>query len=318
MKPSSPNKPEQQPLGPISVLLTLLTIVLWGGNPVAMKFSLTGFPPIAIAAMRFGLATCFMIGWCVWARAPLMLRRGQWTPSLITGFLLFAQIALFNLGVHRTSTSHSTVLINTFIFWVVVLEHFVTGHHRLKWRATAGLAFAATGVLLLLTATQRETEQQQLDVNSLTGDLILAASAFVLGVKIVYTKHAVRTVPPGTLILWHDGIGVAMFIALSLGTERHMAWDPNFAAVVSLVYQGVFVAGICFALQAVLLRRHTASQISVFSFATPVVGVTLSILMRGDRLSPWLLASGLLVALGILLVNLPAKRSAIARTPTRE
>ena len=36
--------------------------------------------------------------------------------------------------------------------------------------------------------------------------------ALVLGVKIVYTKRAVRTVSPGTLILWHDLIGVAFFM----------------------------------------------------------------------------------------------------------
>ncbi len=65
------------------------------------------------------------------------------------------------------------------------------------------------------------------------------------------------------------------------------------------------MAGVCFALQAVLLRKYSASQISVFSFATPLVGVAMSVLLRGDQLSPWLLASGMVVACGILLVNLP-------------
>jgi drug/metabolite transporter (DMT)-like permease len=41
----------------------------------------------------------------------------------------------------------------------------------------------------------------------------------------------------------------------------------------------------------------------VFSFATPVFGVWLAVLLRGDVLSPWLLAAGGGVAAGILLVT---------------
>ena len=112
------------------------------------------------------------------------------------------------------------------------------------------------------------------------------------------------TVAPGTLILWHDVIGVCFFVLVSLAFEWNSSWVFRGDAIVGLIYQGVLVAGVCFALQAVLLRRYSASQISVFSFATPLVGVTLSVLLRGDQLSPWLLAAGALVAAGILLVNL--------------
>ena len=294
------------PLGMSAALLASLTICRWGGNPVAMKYTLSGFPPIAIAALRFGIAAVFMVGWCLASNSPLGLRRGQRIPALVTGFLLFAQISLFNLGVSRTSTSHTTVLINTFIFWVVIIEHFVTRNHRLTWRSVAGLMLAASGVVMLIgSASENAGNAGQRDPTSLVGDVILFASAFVLGVKIVYTKRAVRTVPPGTLILWHDVIGVSMFICLSGLTEYDRAWTPDWPSWIGLVYQGLFVAGVCFALQAVLLRKYSASQISVFSFATPLVGVAMSVLLRGDQLSPWLLASGMVVACGILLVNLP-------------
>ena len=237
-----------------------------------------------------------------------LVRREQRIPALITGFLLFAQISLFNLGVSRTSTSHTTVLINTFIFWVVIIEHFVTRNHRLSWRSVAGLLLAASGVLMLIGTSESAASAEQRDSTSIVGDIILFASAFLLGLKIVYTKRAVRVVPPGTLILWHDVIGVAMFVCLSGLTEYDRAWTPDWPSCLGLVYQGLFVAGVCFALQAVLLRKYSASQISVFSFATPLVGVALSVLLRGDQLSPWLLTSGTVVACGILLVNLPNRK----------
>jgi drug/metabolite transporter (DMT)-like permease len=141
-------------------------------------------------------------------------------------------------------------------------------------------------------------------VATLAGDLLLLLSALLLAIKVIYTKHAVRTVPPGTLTLWHDVIGVALFIGWSAAFE-HADWRRVDAATVwALLFVGVVVSGFCFAAQAWLLQKHSASLVSVFSFATPVFGVLLAVLLRGDVLSPWLLTAGVSVAVGILLVTL--------------
>ena len=66
-------------------------------------------------------------------------------------------------------------------------------------------------------------------------------------------------------------------------------------------------AGLCFAIHTTLLRTHSASQISLFAFTTPLFGVTIAVLMRGDHLSPWLLLSAACVAAGIFLANRPGR-----------
>ena len=76
------------------------------------------------------------------------------------------------------------------------------------------------------------------------------------------------------------------------------------AALAGIAYQGIAVAGLCFAIQARLLKKHSASKIAVFSFATPLFGILFAVLLRGDPVSPWLFVSGTAVAIGILLVNL--------------
>ncbi|MDP6443963.1 MAG: DMT family transporter, partial [Pirellulaceae bacterium] len=84
-----------QPMGLRSVALALLTVTLWGGNPVAVQYCLDTLPPIAIAGVRFAIAAVFMWGWCVFSGEPILLRRKQWGPAFVTGVLLFAQISLF-------------------------------------------------------------------------------------------------------------------------------------------------------------------------------------------------------------------------------
>ncbi|MDP7016883.1 MAG: DMT family transporter [Pirellulaceae bacterium] len=298
-----------QPMGLRSVALALLTVTLWGGNPVAVQYCLDTLPPIAIAGVRFAIAAVFMWGWCVFSGEPILLRRKQWGPAFVTGVLLFAQISLFNLGVARTNSSHSTLCINTFIIWVVLIDHFITRGDRLGFVKTAGLLSAVTGaVLTLATVTGGgPAADLELDPTTLAGDVLLLASALVLAIKVVYTKYAVREISPGSLILWHDVVGVSLFFMASAAFEEVDWARVDGAAVWGLAYQGLLVAGLCFVVQAMLLKRHSASQVSVFSFATPLVGVLLGVTMRGDGLSWTLMLSGVLIAIGILMVQKTAE-----------
>ncbi|MGH7199233.1 MAG: DMT family transporter, partial [Planctomycetaceae bacterium] len=286
---------ERQPVRPRAAALALLTAALWGGTPVAISYSTDELPPVAVAGLRFALGGAFMLAWCRWEGSPIGLGRGQVLPALIGGVLLFFQISLFNVGVEWSNSSHGSVFINTFIFWVVAIEHFITRSDRLTRRRFGGLLLAAAGVavVLVMRESPRVPQPGDGDAPSLLGDVVLIVSAAVLGVKIVYTRYAVGRLAPGQFVLWHDIIGVALFAAWSLAFERGeiAAGDFNVPVVLGLLYQGVIVAGLCFAIQARLLRRHSASSISVFSFATPIFGIVAGVLLRGDPLSPWLLVA---------------------------
>jgi len=283
--------------------LTLFTVALWGGNPVATRYSTDVLPPITVSGLRFLLATLVMIAWCRIERVSFRLRYEQLPPVLIAGVLLYLQISLFTIGTGLTSTSHSSLFINTFVFWVVGLEYLLLKSERLSATKGAGLLLAGVAVMLLLWQTSRAAVPVQQDRPQLLGDAILLLSAFLLGVKFVYTKMALKIIGPTELIFWHDVVAVVLF-ALTGWMFEEVRWGTmTTAAAIGLLYQGILVGGVCFALQAHLLKHHSASRIAVFSFLTPLFGMILGWLMRGDELSPWLLVAGIAVAGGIYLVN---------------
>lgn len=295
-----------EPVSLKTASLAMFTVALWGANPAAVSYSVDTLPPIAVAALRFAMATVFMLFWCRVEGCGLRLRVGQRWPAFVAGSLLFLQIATFNVGVTMSNSSHSSMMINTFVFWVVVIEHFITRADRLTVRKLTGLFVAFGGVLLLLLRTDAAsaTAAALRDQPTLAGDAILLFSGCILAWKVVYVRHALKFVEPGKLIFWHDLIGVVFFVLCSAAFEKLEFKGFTTPAAISLIYQGVFVAGICFAIQALLLRRHSASQIAIFSFATPLFGVGTGILLRGDRMTPMLMVAAVCVAIGILLVNL--------------
>ena len=304
------------------VVLTLAA--LWGGTPVAICYSVDALPPVAVAAVRFTLAAFFMLFWCRWEGTPLRLNSGQLVPVLVAGVLLFVQISLFHIGVHLSNSAHSSLLINTFVFWVAAIDHFVTKSDRLTLWRFLGLLIAAMGVILVLTETaetsavpveiaaQSDDNTQRLPLSSavvdpatLVGDLLLVVSGLLLGVKIAYTKHVLKSIEPGKLVFWHNLVGVALFAAYSASFERFTAGRFSGPAIAGLLYQGLLVAGLCFAVYTRLLKHHSASRLAIFSFATPLFGVAIAFVFRGDPLSSWLFVSGICVACGILMVNAP-------------
>jgi len=300
---SLPPHPVPEPVGPGTAALAMLTSALWGGTPTAIRFATDSLPPVMVAAIRFGLAALFMLFWIRWEGVGLRIRRSQWQPILGASLLLFVQIVTFNWGVAGSNSSHGSLFINTFLFWVGPIEHFVTKTDRLTSRKTLGLLIAGLASLGVLASDARPAAAPPRDEVTLAGDLILLLSGLLLGIKIVYTKWAVRRVEPGKLIFWHDVFGTALFLAYSVLFETTRGRELTTPAVWGLLYQGILVGGFCFAIQAVQLKHHSASQIAVFSASTPLFGIVFGWLLRGDPLSWWLLAATIGVGWGILLVT---------------
>lgn len=300
--PSSTPPAGGEALGLATAALAMLTSALWGGTPTAIRFTTDTLPPVMVAAVRFGLAALFMLAWVRFEGTTLRVRRGQWRPIVIASAMLFVQIVTFNVGVARSNASHGSLFINTFLFWVGPIEQFVTRTARLSGRQWFGLWLAGVSSLAVLLG-DAGTSGTERDAATLGGDLILLVSGLILGIKIVYTRHAVQSVEPGKLIFWHDVLGTALFLVCSLAFETTRSRGFTTAAVAGLLYQGLLVGGLCFAIQAVQLRRHTASQIAVFSASTPLFGILFGAWFRGDRLGWSLPVAGLGVAVGILMVS---------------
>ena len=289
--------------------LALLTSFLWGGTQPFIKLGLDGLPPLAMAAVRFGIAWLIIVGAVRIRRIPLAILPGEWPGLLCLSSIFFLQISLLNEGTDRTTAGSSTILMAAHPFFVALLCHFFVPGDRMSLAKVGGMVLAFAGVILMFAEsagggapgeTNGATTSPQA---TLAGDALVLGSAMLLGMRLVVMKRLVRGLEPFKLLFWQFLLALPVLAASSALFERDAVFDLTPMVIGAVLYQGVVVAGFCFIVWVHLLKRHSASRLGVFSFSTPILGVALSVLLVGEPLTGHLLVSVVLVGGGIALVN---------------
>ncbi|WZO95736.1 DMT family transporter [Isosphaeraceae bacterium EP7] len=289
--------PETRPtdrLDALGVAVAVFCCALWGGNAVAARFAIPDIPPIASSAMRFALGVPIIGLFCVWAKEPLWPARKYLPLLMLHSILASLQIGAFNWGTGHGEAGRSSVYINIHPLVVAPLAWAVLGE-RLGVRGIFGLASAVAGVAVLLSEPLRRG-------GGMTGDAVVLLAGLVFGVQTIAQKLTFPVIPPTTLLFSQSVLAVPLSAAASLAFERGDSYTFSSTAVWAVVYQGLAVSGLCFTLWMLLLRRYPAGRLATLAFLTPLFGVALGHLLRGEPLTAALMAGGALVGLGIYLV----------------
>lgn len=278
------------------ILLTLFLCLLWGGLTPALKLALQGMPPLAIAAWRF------LLGWiCIWSwsrirKISLSPSPRQYFSLFILGILFVVQISALNVGTRFTTSGYAIVLLNTSPLFVAILAHcFIPGDRLTRGKALGlFLAFAGVSSIFLESAAVH---------NVMLGNLLTLLSGFLLALIYVYMKHLLRTLGAIQVVFWEMAYGVPGFFVLSLWLEADAIYLLSPDVIVSVLYQGLVIAGFCFLVWTLLLERYSASRLTSFQFSIPVFGVLLSSIVLGEELSLRFLLGVSAVATGIFIVS---------------
>ena len=274
------------------VFFTLLLCAFWGGIIPAIKVSLSGLPPLATGVSRFFLGLLFLLVWCFLKRIPWRLTPGYHGALLLLGLIFVIQISALNLGTRITSSSHAAVFVNTSPLFIAFLAHFLIPNDRLNRKKMSGLSVAFLGVCFIFLDTPP---------TFIAGDWMVLGAGFLLSITQIFSKFLVRTLSPFQILIWQMIYGVPILLFLSALWEKDSTFHLTPWVLLSLLYQSLGVT--LFLIWLHLLRRFSASRLSVFQFSVPLFGVLLSWMILGESVSLSFGLGAALVAAGICLVS---------------
>tara|TARA_B100000674_G_C37978772_1_gene980840 strand:+ start:1461 stop:2342 length:882 start_codon:yes stop_codon:yes gene_type:complete len=279
----------------------LVATFVWGLTPTLGKILSTLEAPFIITFGRFFFA-------CVWLFAILLLRRkGQLVGREFLGtFLLLGLTGIFlhNVlmyeGLEYISASMASLIFAFIVVQVAIIDSIINKKIPHK-KSIVGMFFSVIGILIVVTDGQIVAlPREELG----WGAVLIFGSAFSWAVYTVVSRKALKTYSPLTVTTYASGVGlilVAPFPLASIEESIHIFTDAQ--SLLFLIFLGVVSSAITFIWHQQALEKIGALSTSIYLNLVPIFGILSAAIILGENLNEFIIVGGILVLLGIILVN---------------
>lgn len=287
-------------LDTLAITLLVACCAFWGFQQILIKFASREIPPLWQASVRMAGATLLLWLWCQVRGVPLFGRDGTLRGGLLVGLLFAGEFCLIYLGLQHTSASRLTVFLYTSPFWVaLLLPRFITAEklRRIQWIGL-GMAFTAVAVAFSEAFLHSSMPGQW------KGDAMGLAAGLLWGL----TTLAIRTTKVASVsaeksLFYQLGVTAVVTPLLSLALGETWSFDYSATAWGSVFLQTAVGAFASYLTWMWMLRHYPATQMSTFTFLTPLFALVFGVLLLGEPLTLQLVLALAGVAAGIVLVS---------------
>ena len=287
-------------LDTFAITLLVACCAFWGFQQILIKFASREIPPLWQASVRMAGATALLWLWCQVRGVKLFSRDGSLHGGLVVGLLFAAEFCLIYLGLQLTSASRLTVFLYTSPFWVaLLLPRFVPSEtmRGLQWLGLF-IAFAAVGVAF------SEAFQHSSTPGQWKGDAMgLAAGMFWGLTTIAIRTTKVASIPAEKSLFYQLSVTAVVCPLLSLALGEAWGFDYSALAWGSVFLQTAVGAFASYLAWMWMLRHYPATQMSTFTFLTPLFALVFGVVLLGEPLTTQLVLALVGVAAGIVLVS---------------
>jgi drug/metabolite transporter (DMT)-like permease len=257
-------------------LLVVLLAFAWGFNWIAAAIALREVPPwsLRMAGSGIGAVTLFTAAFAT--GHDLKVPRGERLHIMVAGFFNVAAFQIFSAFAQLTgATSRAIIIVYSMPIWATMLSRAILGERLTAIRLTA-FALCAGGLTVLLWP--------------LFTHGVPRSALFSLGCALswasatVYIKWADPQVEPLVNAAWQLVFG---FLLIATGTfvfeGTPKLWPLHIDSLLAVLFIGIIGVGLAHFLWWSIVGRLPAITASIGSLLVPVLAVTASTLILGER-----------------------------------
>jgi drug/metabolite transporter (DMT)-like permease len=272
-------------------------------GPWLVRLAETG--PVAAGFWRLALAMPALLIWSALAN-PGALRRGLafWPVLLVAGLAFAADLATWNVSIHRTTLANATLFANSATL-IYPIYGFLIARAWPSRPQVAALLLAMVGGGMLLG------QSAELSHAHLVGDLLALFAGLAYAVYFIGMARVRAVVPPMTALGLSGAATAVPLLLLAIGLGERLVpsgaagWGPLIGlALVSQVFgQGLMIFA---------LGRLPPLVIGITLLLQPIVAGGIGWAVYGERPGVPDLIGALLVAAALVLVRREPKVAPVA------
>ena len=292
----------RKPLDGFAIALMVVLCLCWGFQQVAVKAAAPSMNPVLQLGIRSLVGALLVLGLMIWRRDSLSLRDGTFWPGIAIGLLFGGEFLAVSVGLIFTTASHMSVFLYTApVFTALGLHYFIRGEHltRSQW---IGVGVAFVGLVVAFSAGL--FEESKAAEYTMLGDMLgVASGALWASTTILIRGTALSNASASKTLLYQLAGAAVLLIPIALIAGQAASVTFTTTLWLSLAFQTFIVAFASFLVWFWLMTKYLASRLSVFSFLTPLIGVSLGVILLNDPLDVRFVVGSLLVLAGIVIVN---------------
>lgn len=275
----------------VADLSLLMVTAIWGTTFVVVKNAIAEMTPMYFLALRFSLAALVLFVIPGTARGL----RQAWRRTLLPGGLLAMAYLLQTYGLIHTSASRAGFITG---LSVILVPLFVSLMDRRK-----PSALVLTGALISTTGLSLMSGGGSNPLN--IGDFLVMGCAVGFALQIIVVGRRAGELPPLSLTLGMLGTAALLFWPGALQELFYHGAPvlPSINAIMAVLMTAIMATSLAFYLQCRMQRFTTPSHTALIFSAEPVFAAVFAFLLAGEILGPLGIMGGILIVLGIVLVE---------------
>jgi drug/metabolite transporter (DMT)-like permease len=285
------------------VIVWLILALIWGSTWLFIKLGLDAeLPPFTFAGIRFVIASIILLIIIAIRRRPLPRDWRDWALITGTGVLAFGiNYGLLFWGEHRTSSGLAAILQTIIPVFGLVLAHLHLPEERITWPKLIGVVLGIAGVAIIFS-----NQMEAGGTSALQGSIAIVVGAFGAAYSNVLVKSRGGKLDYAVLAGGQMLCGLVVLLIVGIifeGNPLKLHWTP--LALLSLFYLAIVGSVVAFLLYYWLVRHMEVTKTMLIALFTPLLAVSLGMIVRGEELT-WRIAAGgacIMAGIGVIVLR---------------
>ncbi|MFO7919879.1 DMT family transporter [Rhodobacteraceae bacterium W635] len=277
--------------------------LIWSSAFTSARIIVADAPPLTALAIRFAISGALGIGLARLLGQHWRLSRTQWRSVIVFGVCQNALYLGLNFVAMQWIEASLAAIIASSMPLIVAAMNWTLFRERLPWLGIAGLVAGFGGVALIMA------QRLSGGVDPL-GVALCAIGAVALAVATLTVRGASTGSSSGILMIvgLQMLVGGAALVPVALAMESwqvNWSWQLVAAFTYTVFAPGLLATWIWF----LLVQRIGATRGATFHFLNPFFGVAIAAVLLGERLGWADIVGVMIIAAGILAVQLARVRA---------
>lgn len=257
----------------VGFLLAILTAIMWGAVPIAMKYALVAFDPYTVVWYRFFISALGLTCWLAYKKQfpnlSLFKRKRRFILLMIAGFGLLGNFVFFASGVKYLSPTVSQVVAQLGIV-VFMISSAIVFKERLRPSQIVGILVLLIGLILFFNRNIVDLFSNMSDYGIGVWFGVLAAiswALYALAQKVLLKKLRAEQ------LLWLI-YSICVICLLPISSPLKI-FQANPAQIFALLFCGLNTI-IAYGALVAAMERWQAAQVSAITTLTPLFSLMFS------------------------------------------